>query len=67
MKKLFLILLVVPMVGCANYAKVVREFAKDPAAARLSIMTPYGSMIYERANPGTNQLAVGPNGITTKP
>jgi hypothetical protein len=48
-------------------SSIVRELAKDPAAVHVAVMTPYGSITYDRANPGTNQIAVGGNGITTKP
>ena len=53
--------------GCTSMSSIVRELAKDPAAVHVAIMTPYGSLVYDRANPGTNEISVGSNGISTKP
>ena len=56
-------------VGCSttNLAEVVKAASTDPAAAHIFVATPYGSITIDRANPGTNQISVSQNGITTKP
>jgi uncharacterized lipoprotein YajG len=55
--------------GCSstNITQMVTALSKDPAAVHVSIMTPYGSIVYDRANPGTNAISVSATGITTKP
>ena len=55
--------------GCArtNISELVKAAATDPAAVHISVMSPYASIVIDRANPGTNQISVSNNGITTKP
>ncbi len=50
--------------GCSttNFTKILEAAAKDPACVHMKIMTPYGSMEYDRANT-TNKTSVGENGI----
>ena len=57
------------VVGCSttNLAEVVKCASQDPAAVHIAVFTPYGSIVVDRANPGTNQISVSDKGITTKP
>ena len=68
MKRLLISLSIVPLLaGCSttNITKLALALSKDQAAVRVRVMTPYGSIEYDRANPGTNNITVGPNGITS--
>ena len=55
------------LTGCASPSSVISAIGKDPAAAHISVVGPGWTVIIDRANPGTNQIQVGPNGITTRP
>lgn len=51
--------------GCTNMPAVVRELSKDPAGARMTVTSVYGTIVIERAVPSTNHMEIGPNGIIT--
>jgi heptaprenylglyceryl phosphate synthase len=56
------------LTGCANFAKVIEAAGKSTAAVHFTIVSPQGTLTYDRANPnGTNDITVGgTSGITTK-
>ena len=56
------------LTGCSisPSADVIRELAKDPATASVTVMTPYGSLRWVRTNPPPGQsVTVDPNGVIT--
>ena len=56
------------LTGCSisPSADVIRELAKDPATASVTVMTPYGSLRWVRTNPLLGQsVTADPNGAIT--
>lgn len=49
-------LALVTTTGCANLPKVVRELAKDPATAHISIRSIYATIEIDRTAPRTNTM-----------
>ena len=69
MKKTSLIALAaIALCGCSttNITKLVEAASKDPAAVQIRVTSIYGTVTYQRANPGTNNLTVGDHGISTQ-
>src|SRR5688572_23152096 len=49
--------------GCMGTSGLVRQLARDPATAYISVMHPYGQIKVIRTNPGTNvTVTVSPDG-----
>lgn len=42
--------------GCSSMPKIVRELAKDPSTAHLSVTTIYGTINVTRINANTNSV-----------
>lgn len=61
-------ILVIGLTGCSttNISDMIKAAATDPAAVHFQVTSIYGTVTYERANPGTNAITVGNTGITTK-
>jgi hypothetical protein len=56
------------LAGCSlsPSADVIRELAKDPATASVTILSPYGQIRWTRTNPPPGQsVTVGPDGTIT--
>jgi hypothetical protein len=64
MKKLIL-LPVLLLSGCLSQTALVHEIANSNAAGHFEVKTVYGSIVYDRANPGTNNITVTSQGIST--
>jgi len=67
MRSLIGLLLLYLLGGCVSFnADMVRELAKDPATAAVTIQTPYGYLRWVRSNPtaGTS-VTIDPAGVFT--
>lgn len=52
--------------GCMGTSGLVRQLARDPASAYISVDTLYGKVKLVRANPGTNvTVTVSPEGAVS--
>jgi hypothetical protein len=58
LKLISLVILTTLLMGCSNVPKLFHELAKDPATVRLRLMTPWGLVELDRANPGTNNASI---------
>ena len=68
MKTFLSLALLLLMTGCASPLKdasaLVKELAKDQATAYVRVPTPYGTILFIRANPSTNSssYSIDPEG-----